>query len=100
MSVVVSAYKSILRKVRLGVRALNKFLQSGLDGGLTEQLAEKFDLLPQIAVRDRLDEFFGSSRRIAIELAHLCRGCPRHAQCFAFTHDLAHQPDLLRFIRV
>src|SRR5713226_7987181 len=56
-------FEKLSWQVRLWVFAFHELLQSSLHRGLRKQVAEDIDLLPQVLIGNRLDEFFG----------HICR---------------------------
>src|SRR6185437_10846709 len=89
-----------LRKIRLCIRALHELLQASLHSVAREEFAKNLDLAPQFIVGNRLDEFFGRRRSLAIKFADLGRGRPRHPQSLSFGYHLTYQPDLLSFGRV
>jgi hypothetical protein len=66
--------KSILRQIRLSVRALYKFSQTGLDGRAGEEIAKELYLAQELFVRHRLYELLGRRRRSPIKLGGLGGG--------------------------
>src|SRR2546427_10372049 len=88
-------FEKLSWQVRLWVFAFHELLQSSLHRGLRKQVAEDIDLLPQVLIGNRLDEFFGHSCRGAIKLAELCGGPTRRSDRLAFVHHSVSPPDLL-----
>src|SRR5713226_4877548 len=88
-------FEKLSWQVRLWVFAFHELLQSSLHPGLRKQVAEDIDLLPQVLIGNRLDEFFGHACRVAIKLAELGSGTTRRSEGLAFGQHWAHQPSLL-----
>src|SRR6266403_6373854 len=91
----VTLFEKLSWQVRLWVFAFHELLQSSLHRGLRKQVAEDIDLLPQVLIGNRLDEFFGHACRVASNFAEWGGGTTRRSERLAFGHHLAHQPSLL-----
>src|SRR5215472_11673125 len=95
-----SRQRKRLRQIRKRVRTLHKFPQALIHRRTREKLAKNIDFLPQLLVRNRLDEFLRRDHRVAVKFCGLRRGCASHLQRIAFRHNLAHQSGALCFRHV
>src|ERR1700677_4709516 len=77
-----------LRQIRLRIRTLHESPQTRFHRRTGKQFTEQLDLLPQLLMRNRLDESLGRDRGSTIEFLQLGRRCSRRAPCLSFPHNL------------
>src|ERR1700690_1777678 len=82
------------------VIGLNEPTQALLYDRPVKQFAEKLDFFFQLAVGNRLDEFFRGCARGRIKLGHLLRHGTGYLQRVAFAREMRHQPSLMRAFRL